>query len=99
MNRPFYSEYVKHMLRFYTRNPQQPHFKSEVDRNNWFACSTALKGYTDRDRDILMTIYSSFDTLSDSVFDVAKKYKIDQSLVWDMMKDYERKVARKRGLL
>lgn len=99
MNRPFYSEYVKHMLRFYARNLQQPRFKSEVDKNNWIACHVTLKGYTERDRDILVTIYGSFDTLSDSVFEVAKRYKIDQSLIWDMMKDYERKVARKRGLL
>ena len=99
MNRPFYSEYVRHCLRFYSRNLQQPPFKSEVDRNNWFACKTVLKGYLDRDRDILVGVYGERDTLSDNVYQTAKKYDIDQSIIWDMMKDVERKIAKRRGLL
>ena len=99
MNKPFYSDYVRHCLRFYSRNLQQPRFKSEVDRNNWFACANIIIGYSDRDRDILTTVYGSFDTLSDNVYEVAKKYSMNQAIIWDMMKDVERKIARKRGLL
>lgn len=99
MNRPFYSEYVRHALRFYTRNLQQPRFKSEVDKNNWYACANALKGYSDRDRDIITSVYSGYDTLSDNVYEAAKLYEINQNIIWDMMKEVERKVARKRGLL
>lgn len=100
MNRPFYSEYVRHCLRFYTRNLDQPRFfKTEVDKNNWFACATVLKGYSGRDRDILVAIYSGYDTLADNVYENAKKCGIDQAIIWDMMKDIERKIARKRGLL
>lgn len=99
MNRPFYSEYVKHALRFYTRNLQQPHFKSEADKNNWHSCASVLKGYSDRDRDILIYVYSGFDTLSDNVYEAAKKHGINQSIIWDMMKDVERKIAKRRGLM
>lgn len=99
MNRPFYSEYVRHALRFYTRNQQQTHFKSDVDKNNWYACATALKGYSDRDRNIIIEVYSGYDTLADNVYEASKTYDIPQNYIWDLMKDVERKVARKRGLI
>ena len=99
MNRPFYSEYVRHCLRFYTRNRALPNFKSEADKNNWYACATVLKGYSDRDCDIIFEVYSGFDTLADNVYEVSKKYGINQNVIWDMMKDVERRIARRRGLL
>lgn len=99
MNRPYYSDYVRHALRFYTRNLSQPRFRSEADENNWFACQNILKGYSDRDRDILVAVYGGYDTLSDNVYEVAKKYGINQAIIWDTMKAFERKVARRRGLL
>lgn len=99
MNRPFYSEYVRHALRFYTRNLQTPHFKSDADKNNWYACASVIKGCSDRDRDILVAVYSGFDTLSDNVYETAKKYCINQSIIWDLMKDVERKIAKRRGLM
>lgn len=99
MNRPFYSEYVRHALRFYTRNLSQTHFRSEADKNNWLACASILKGYSDRDRDILVAVYGGYDTLSDNVYEVAKKYGINQAIIWDMMKDVERKISKRRGLM
>lgn len=100
MNRPFYSEYVRHCLRFYTRNLCPPRFfKSEADKTNWFACASVLKGYSDKDRDILVAVYGGYDTLPDNVYETAKKHNIDQNMIWDMMKDVERKIARRRGLM
>ena len=99
MTRPFYSEYVRHALRFYTRNLQQPRFKSVADKNNWYACANVIKEYSDRDRDILVTVYGGFDTLADNVYEIAKKYSINQSIIWDMMKEVERKIAKRRGLM
>lgn len=99
MNRPFYSEYVRHALRFYTRNLAQPHFKSEADRENWFACENVIKGCTDRDRDILVAVYSGYDTLANNVYEVAKKHGINHNVIWDLMKAIERKIAKRRGLM
>ena len=99
MSRPFYSEYVRHALRFYTRNLSQPRFMSEANKNNWFTCQNVLKGYSNRDRDILVAVYSSYDTLTDNVYETAKKYGINQAIIWDMLKEVERKIAEKRGLL
>ena len=100
MNRPFYSDYVKHMMRFYARTSIiQPTFKSEADKENWHACQSEVKHYSDRDKEILIAVYGGYDTLSDEVYQISKKHSINQSVVWDMMKDFERRVARKRGLI
>lgn len=99
MNRPFYSEYVRHCMRFYSRNPHKPRFNSEVDKNNWYACHKAIEHYSDRDKDILTRVYRMYDTLADNVYEVAKLYCTDQNVIWDMLKDLEHSVAKKRGLI
>ena len=99
MNRPYYSEYVRHALRFYTRNPIPLYFKGDADKANWYACAAVIKKYPDRDRNILMMVYGDRDTLSDNVYNAAKKYDVHQNSIWDMMKEFERKVAKMRGLL
>jgi hypothetical protein len=73
-------------------------FRSEVDRANWNACHKAMEDYSDRDKHILGYVYGAFDTLGDNVYVMANKYHINQNIIWDMMKDFERKVARERGL-
>lgn len=99
MNRPFYSEYVRHCLRFYTRNLKASRFKSDVDKRNWLACDSAFKAYSERDRNLLTLVYGNFDTLADNVYEVSKKYDINQVIIWDLIKDIERKIAKKRGLM
>ena len=99
MTRPFYSEYVRHCLRFYTRNKDFTHFKSESDKKNWFACEIVFKGYSEKDQEILTSIYGEYDTLADNVYVTSKKHEINQNIIWDMMKDVERKIAQERGLL
>ena len=99
MNKHFYSEYVRHCMRFYSRNINKPRFNTEVDKDNWYACHKAIERYSDRDRDILIRVYGMYDTLADNVYEVAKLYSIDQNIIWDMIKDFERNVAKKRGLI
>lgn len=99
MTRHYYSEYIRHCLRFYTRNLAQPHFKSKADENNWYACASVLKGYSDKDRDMIIAVYSAYDTIPDNVYETAKKYNIDQMIIWDLMKETERKIAKRRGLM
>ena len=98
MSKPYYTDYVRHALRFYTRN-SNPTFNTDVDKKNWYACHNAIKQYSDKDKEILISIYSGYDTLADEVYNTAKKYQINQNLIWDLMKDFERKVGKRRGLL
>ena len=99
MNKPFYTEYVRHCMRFYSRNTEKPRFNTEVDKNNWYACDKALERYSNRDREILLFVYGMRDTLADNVYEMAKLTGIDQNIIWDMIKDFERIVAKKRGLI
>lgn len=98
MGRAFYSQYVNHCLRFYARHPK-PKFHSEADKNNWYACDNALKGFADSERDILLTIYSEGDTIPDNVYQMAKAKNLKQEYLWKLVNELERKVAKRRGLL
>ena len=100
MSRPFYSEYVKHALRFYSRNTDKPiKFRSAADKANWLSCRGAIRYFPPMEQKILISVYSGFDTLPDEVYNASKKYNIDQNYIWDLMKDVERKVALNRGLI
>ena len=99
MNKPFYTDYVRHALRFYSRNLSISHFKKEVDKDNWLACHNVISSYDDRDKNILVYVYGSYDTLADNVYEIAKKYSINQNIIWDMMKEFERKIAVERSLI
>lgn len=100
MSKTFYSDYVRHALRFYTRNCDvQPIFKTEVDKSNWLSCQSVLKKYSNRDQDILIYVYSGHDTLPDEVYNASKNFDINQNIIWDMMKDVEHKIAIRRKLI
>jgi viroplasmin and RNaseH domain-containing protein len=99
MNKPFYTDYVRHCMRFYARTTNKPRFNTEVDKNNWYACHRAIEKYSDTEKDILIKVYSLRDTLADNVYEVAKLYNLDQNDIWDMLKELEHNIAKKRGLI
>lgn len=99
MNRFFYTDYVRHALRFYTRNLQLSDFKTDTDRLNWVACNKVLNLCFEKEKNILIFVYSSFDSLPENVFRASSKFGINQNIIWDLMKDAERKIAKLRGLL
>ena len=99
MNRPFYTEYVRHCLRFYCRNLSMTRFRSDADKSNWLACHETFAERSDKDRDILVAVYGERDTLADNVYETAKKHGINQAIIWDMLKAVEKEVATRRGLI
>lgn len=99
MSRPFYSEYVRHCMRFYSRNLHITRFKTLVDDANWKACNEVMLELPEKTRDILVSVYSGYDTLADEVYNTSRKYSINQNIIWDMMKVFERAVAERRGLV
>lgn len=99
MSKPFYSPCVMHCMRFYARYPNMTHFKSTANKNDWTACYKALQHYTETERKVLMMVYGGTDTLADNVYQTSLAMKIDQDLIWDMLPNFERMVARKRGLI
>lgn len=98
VSKPCYSEYVRHAIRFYSRYLDKTTFKNKVDEANWYACRNVIRDYSLRDKYILTYVYGAMDTIGDNVYAMANKYNIHQNIIWDMMKDFERKVAIERGL-
>lgn len=98
MNKPCYTDYVKRAICFYSRYPHKTDFKSEVDRANWNASHAVLRKCSPMEKDIIMYVYGAYDTIADNVYAMANKYHIHQNIIWDLMKDVERKVAIERGL-
>ena len=98
MIKPYYTEYVRHAMRFYSRYLNKPAFKHPVDELNWCACHNVIETYSRQDKDILTYVYGAFDTISDNVYLMANKHHIHQNIIWDMMREFERKVAIERGL-
>lgn len=100
MSRTYYTDYVRHALRFYARNSShRPIFNTDVDKLNWLSCECILNKYPVETRKILIEIYGGHDTLPDEVYIACKKRNIEQNNIWDMMKTVEQKIARRRGLL
>jgi hypothetical protein len=58
-----------------------------------------MKDYSDEDKEILISVYSGYDTLPDEVYKASNKFHIPQNKIWDMMKIFERRVGKRRGLL
>lgn len=94
----FYSEYVQHCMRFYVRHPQ-PRFCGTADKLNWFACDRAFKGFTDIEREILKKVYGDGDTLPDNVYKLSTERQLKQEVIWKLVSEIERRVARCRGLI
>jgi hypothetical protein len=99
MSRPFYSEFVRHCLRFYSRNLHIIKFRTFADELNWRACHKAISELPDKSKDILVCVYSGRDTLADEVYNASRKFNVNQNIIWDMMKDFEHDVAVRRGLV
>lgn len=96
--RTFYSDYIQHCMRFYARHPH-PKFRSDADKQNWYACENALKSFSDSDREILLFIYREGDTISDNVCRVSVDKNIKQDSIWALIDDLGRKIAKRRGLI
>lgn len=96
--RTFYSEYVQHCMRFYSRH-SDPEFRTEVDKLNWKACESALKGFADKDRELLLEIYKRQETVSEGICNIANAKSLNQNDLWKLVGDLERKVAKRRNLI
>ena len=98
MSKPFYSDYVIHMLRYYARHDKK-YSDNEISKLNWCACDSVLKTLPTKDRSILMDVYWESDTLADSIYQVSRQNGISQNNIWTLVRDVEAKIAKARGLI
>lgn len=99
MTKKFYSEYVRHALRFYARHLEAPVFNCPAAQKNWVACDSVLNEHFPRYKDVLISVYRGFDTMGDNVYEAAKRYNMPQDNLWTMMEELEKRVAHARGLI
>lgn len=95
--KPVYTEYSRHCLRFYCRNPF-PNFTDTVSELNWKACDMAFKEFDDNETGLLTQVYQSKDHITDTVYELSNKYDLPQTTIWKWVGMLERKVAQERGL-
>lgn len=108
--RPFYADYVNHMLRYYSRSlpgslsscevggvPSV--FKSEVDKLNWVTVDRVLRRLCESERETMVEVYWRGDTLADNVFEVAKVMKVEQESVWLLVSKVSKWIAKERKLI
>lgn len=98
MGHRHYSDYVAHCLRFYARY-KNPTFTSKASEYDWQACKEALLTFKPKEREALVAVYLSKDTLPDSVYEVSKTMDIPQNRLWKLVDRIEKAVAEKRGLI
>lgn len=100
MNRPCYSDYVRHHLRHYCRNvPFKPEHLTEADLLAWKACEEAFSLLELVTRQIIQFVYGGYDTIPDNIYRASHIYEKDQDEIWHLMKKFEKLVAMKRGLI
>jgi energy-converting hydrogenase A subunit M len=59
----------------------------------------AMKNLSEIEKAMLKDIYTSYDTMADSVYHVAKKLQIDQEVIWTLINEVSYRVVRNRGLI
>ena len=104
MAKPFYADYVNHMLRFYARNVRSEDvmrlkFKSEVDKLNWRSVNRVLHKLPERDKDIIIEVFGRGDTLADNIYEVSKELAINQDVIWTLVSKVTYKIAKDRRLI
>ena len=104
MAKPFYAEYVNHMLRFYARTVQSGDvarlkFTSEVDELNWRSVDRVLHNLPELDKYIIIEVFGRGDTLADNIYEVSKEVVINQDVIWTMLSKITYQIAKERGLV
>lgn len=101
MVKKYYSDYVRHALRFYARNqiPASPYGMSSATLNDWNACQTVFDALLPASKEMLIAVYQPADTMADNVYNASKKFRIQQDCIWSFMAEVERRVAEERGLI
>ena len=102
--RTYYSEFVRHCLRYYVKTLDEglgghPIFRSEADKLNWSACYEVLKDYSQFNMDIIAEVYRPGDTIADKIYMLSNNKRVPQDTIWNLINNTERKIAKKRGLL
>lgn len=98
LGKAFYTDYVRHMARFYFRSNlgMRQNFKTDVDAANWKSCHNAAKDY---DKSLLIRVYEPKNEIENNVKTASELFGVPIKTLWDTVRRFEETVARKRGLI
>lgn len=98
LGKAFYTDYVRHMARFYFRSNlgMRQNFKTDVDAANWKSCHNAAKDY---DKNLLIRVYEPKDEIENNVKAASELFGVPVKALWDTVRRFEETAARKRGLI
>jgi hypothetical protein len=100
MAKPYYADYVNHILRFYFRYDRNKGFKSDVDKSNYIAADKVIQRMSDTDRELLSAVFTQESiNLADNVSRAATAHGEDPVRVWSLVSMVTSKVAKERRLL
>lgn len=100
MPKPFYADYVNHILRFYFRWEECKGFRNEVDEKNYKAAQVVIEALTPMEKELLSNIYTSDSiNIADVVPRVSWIHNRDVSEIWSLISSTTIKIAKERRLL
>lgn len=94
--KPFYVDYVNHMLRFYFRSGE---ILNEPDRVNAECVRKVLEDSAEWDREIVRELFSGPELLQDGVVKVSAGRGVGMDVVWTVVSKVSRRLAKERGLI
>lgn len=100
--KPYYADYVNHVLRFYVQaaGRKNTDFTEKADRLNYQAADKVLGNLTAQDREVLCEVFDRpSDPLLNRVLDVAYARKIPSGDIWTLISRVSRQIARERDLI
>lgn len=99
-----YSEYAKHAMRFFSKSMMNAHsdcpkFKTDADKKNWYACQGVVSSFSAEDMHLLMLIYSDSENMPEAISRLSREEHKSENYLWYLVGDFERKFAKRRGLI
>lgn len=101
----YYTSYVNHILRLYTRKGNIAEIRTDADRLNWEAADRVLRTLTDTQRAVIHCIYaesmyySGNEAFERSVNLAAERTGMSRNDIYILVSRVTRTIAAKRGLI
>lgn len=106
----FYTSYVNHILRFYTRIPEgaEPRFRAEADRLNYEAAHKVFCTLKDNERTALRAIFGTQpdreagharQLTDDIIAGAVRKSGLPAGAIYALASRTTAKIAKERGLI
>lgn len=95
-NNAFYTDYVGHMLRCYTKHEYDDLRASGASRENWVACDWVIRKLNHIERGV---IFSLFGVDAVGKPELAERLGVKESLIDRLLYYVLKEIAKKRGLL